>query len=103
MVVTKYRSARMTNHPLDREHVSLHMRNHREIFPHLCLIAPPSLHWPHLGLTLDEQADYILLKNIIETLASKNLLFSCLDTIQLLKQNPDRLEMNRNVIRKGDT
>ncbi|MDV7399660.1 hypothetical protein RZS08_50060, partial [Arthrospira platensis SPKY1] len=35
------RSASMTNAPLDLEHVSLHMRNHPEIFSHLHLIAPP--------------------------------------------------------------
>ncbi|APB34508.1 putative acylneuraminate cytidylyltransferase CMP-KDO synthetase-like protein [Gloeomargarita lithophora Alchichica-D10] len=97
------RSATMTDDSLDHEHVSLHMRNHPEIFSHIHLIAPPSLHWPNLGLTLDEQADYILLKRIIETLSPKNPLFSCLDTIQLLKQNPDWLEINRHVIRKGNT
>ena len=86
------RSAAMTDDPLDHEHVSLHMRNHPEIFSHIHLIAPPSLYWPSLGLTLDEQADYLFLKKIIETLNPKNPLFSCLDTIQLLKQNPDWLE-----------
>jgi Spore coat polysaccharide biosynthesis protein F, CMP-KDO synthetase homolog len=97
------RSAAMTDDPLDHEHVSLHMRNHPEIFPHVHLIAPRSLHWPSLGLTLDEQADYLLLKKIIETLNPKNPLFSCLDTIELLKQNPDWLEINRHVVRKGNT
>jgi len=97
------RSAAMTDDPLDHEHVSLHMRNHPEIFPHVHLIAPPSLHWPSLGLTLDEQADYLLLKKIIETLNPKNPLFSCLDAIQLLKQNPDWLEINNHVVRKGNT
>ncbi|MEX6775732.1 cytidylyltransferase domain-containing protein [Limnospira fusiformis] len=97
------RSASMTNAPLDLEHVSLHMRNHPEIFSHLHLIAPPSLHWPGLGLSLDEYSDYLLLRQIIETLAPQNPLFSCLDTIELLKQNPDWLELNRHVVRKGDT
>lgn len=97
------RSSAMTDDPLDHEHVSLYMRNHPEIFPHVHLIAPPSLHWPNLGLTLDEQADYLLLKKIIETLSPENPLFSCLDTIQLLKQNPDWLEINRHVVRKGNT
>jgi len=65
------RSDAMTNEPLDREHVSLHTRNHPEIFPHVHIAVPPSLYWPHLGLTLVEQADDILLKNIIETLGPK--------------------------------
>ena len=96
-------SASITNAPLDREHVSLYMRNHPEIFPHLHLIAPPSLHWPGLGLTLDEYADYLLLKQIIETLGIKNPLFSCLDTIRLLKENSDWLQINQHVVRKGNT
>jgi spore coat polysaccharide biosynthesis protein SpsF len=37
------RSAAMTNDPLDREHVSLHMRNHPQLFSHIYLVAPPSL------------------------------------------------------------
>lgn len=97
------RSAKMTSDPLDREHVSRHMCQHPEIFSRVHLIAPPSLHWPELGLTLDEMADYQLLKKIIETLGPANPLFGCHDTIQLLRANPDWVEINRAVIRKGDS
>jgi len=97
------RSAQMTNDPLDREHVSRHMCRNPEIFSRVHLIAPPSLHWPDLGLTLDEVADYLLLKKIIETLGPANPLFGCHDTIQLLKENPDWVEINRAVVRKGDS
>ena len=100
---TLKRSAAKTNDPLDYEHVSLHIRNHPEIFPRVDLVAPPSLWWPELGLTLDEEADYQLLKNIIETLGPDKPLFSCHDVIQLLKKNPDWLDINRAVLRKGDT
>ena len=41
---TLKRSAAMTNDPLNREHVSRHIVNHPELFPHLYLIAPPSMH-----------------------------------------------------------
>jgi spore coat polysaccharide biosynthesis protein SpsF len=95
-------SAAMTSAPLDREHVSLHIRNNPELFPKLTLIAPPSLHWPELGLTLDEEADYQLLKRIIEKLAPENPLFSCLDVVQLLRKNPDWVAINQEVVRKGD-
>jgi spore coat polysaccharide biosynthesis protein SpsF len=88
---------------LDHEHVSLHMRNHPEIFPHLHLIAPPSLHWPELGLTLDEDEDYLLIKKIFGALHPANPRFGCLDVIQLLKKNPDWLAINRHVQRKGTT
>lgn len=100
---TLKRSAAMTNHPLDREHVSLHMRNHPELFPQVHLVAPPSLWWPELGLTLDEQADYRLLKKIIESLGPADPLFGCREVIELLKRNPDWIDINRAVVRKGDT
>ena len=100
---TLKRSAGMTNDPLDREHVSRHICKHPELFRHVHLIAPPSLHWPELGLTLDEDADYRLLKKIIETLVSKDPLFTCLDVVCLLKQNTDWLDINRTVVRRGDS
>lgn len=97
------RSAQMTSDPLDREHVSRHMCQHPELFSRVHLIAPPSLHWPELGLTLDEVADYQLLKKIVEALGPTNPLFGCHEVIQLLRANPDWVEINRAVVRKGDS
>jgi len=97
------RSAAMTRDPLDREHVSLFMCKHPELFPHLNLVAPPSQHWPELGLTLDEPADYELIKRIIEYFGEPKPLFSCLDTIRLLHDKPEWVEINRAVKRKGNT
>jgi len=96
------KSGTMTQSPLDREHVSLHMRNHPDIFPPIHLVAPTSLWWPDLGLTLDESADYELLKLIIEYFSDKDPLFSCLDVIRLLQANPDWVKINQTVSRKGD-
>ena len=64
-------------------------------------MAPPSLHWPGLGLTLDEQGDYLLLSKIIEALEPENPMFTCLDIIRLLKSKPTWLDMNSNVMRKS--
>ena len=97
------RSASMTNDELDHEHVTLHIRNHSKIFSHIHLVAPPNLYWPELGLTLDENNDYILLKNIIEYFGPTDPLFSCLDIIKLLKRKPDWVSINQSVDRKGDT
>lgn len=97
---TLKRSAAMTNDPLDREHVSRHIVNHPELFPHLYLIAPPSLHWPGLGLTLDEPTDYALLKKIIEHFGEANPLFGCFDVLQLLREHPEWLDINSAVQRK---
>lgn len=97
------RSASMTNDHLDREHVTLHIRNNPGQFSHLNLVAPTSLHWPDLGLTLDEKADYKLLKSIIEKLYPVDPLFSCQDIIKLLRENPEMVELNKDVKRKGDS
>lgn len=100
---TLQRSASMTNDHLDHEHVTLHMCKNSDIFSHVHLIAPPELHWPELGLTLDEEADYQLIKNIIEFFGVENPLFSCSDVIKLLRQNPEWVEINKRVLRKGNS
>jgi spore coat polysaccharide biosynthesis protein SpsF len=97
------RSASMTDAPLDREHVTLYMRNHPEIFPQVHLVAPPQTHWPELGLTLDEQADYELIGCLIEHFGDQNPLFGCLDVVRLLRTKPDWIRVNQDVRRKGDS
>jgi len=96
------KSASMTNNALDQEHVTLHIRNNPEVFSHLHLLAPPSLCWPELGLTLDEEADYKLLKKIIETIGVDNSLFGCSEVISFLKEYPEFVDINKSVIRIGD-
>ncbi len=98
---TLQRSASMTSDPLDREHVTLHIGSHPELFPQVHLVAPPELHWPELGLTLDEPADYELLRRIIEHFGEENPLFSCLDTVRLLRARPEWVAINQSVRRKG--
>jgi len=100
---TLKRSYSMTNNQLDREHVTLHIRNHPKLFSHVHLVAPPEIHWPELGLTLDEAEDFELLRKIIEYFGEQNRFFSCLDIVKLLKKNPDWVAINQLVKRKGDT
>lgn len=96
------RSYSMTDDPLDREHVTRHMRQHPEIFRHVHLVAPPNLHWPDLSLALDEQSDYELITAIIEHFAPKNRVFRCDDIVKLLrKKKPQLLEINKDVVRRG--
>ena len=100
---TLKRSAAMTDDQLDHEHVTLHIRNHPEIFSKVHLVAPPSLWWPELGLTLDEEADYLLLSRIIEKLYPFNPIFGCNEVLALLRQYPEWVNINQAVVRKGDT
>jgi len=99
---TLKRSASMTTNSLEHEHVTLHIRNHPELFSKLHLVAPPELNWPELGLTLDEMADFELLKRIIEYF-DQDPLFTCLDVVRLLRKNLNWVEINKAVLRKGDT
>ena len=95
-------SQSMTSDPLDQEHVASHIRRHPEIFSHLNIVSPPSTHWPELGLTLDEKDDYLLLKKIIEHFGDDNPLFSCKEIVDILRINPDWININDHVVRKGD-
>ena len=103
LLETLKRSQSMTKDPLDHEHVTLHICKHPEEFSQVHLVAPPELFWPDLGLTLDEQSDYELLKKIIEYFGDENPLFSCLDVIKLLLQKPEWVDINRDVYRKGES
>lgn len=94
------RSFSMTDDPLDREHVSRHIVQNPQLFPHVYLIAPPSLHWPGLGLTLDEPADYELIRTLIENLGKDDFLFGCGDVIRYLRANPQVLKINDMIQRK---
>ena len=100
---TLVKSELMTNEPLDREHVTLHIRNNPQIFSHLNIVAPTEQHWPDLGVTLDEQSDFNLLKVIIENFHDNNPLFSCMDVVRFLRANQQLLDINSEVLRKGNT
>ncbi len=99
---TLIKSCQMTSNPLDHEHVTLHIRNHPEIFNHINLVAPPEIHWPELGLTLDELSDYNLLKYVIEYFDKINPKFTCLDVVTFLRNRPDLVKINSEIKRKGD-
>jgi spore coat polysaccharide biosynthesis protein SpsF len=96
-------SAALTTDPLDREHVTLHIRNHPELFPQIHVMAEPEVHWPDLGLTLDEPGDYELLKRVIEHFGDACPLFGCRDVVRLLRANPAWLMLNQSVRRKCST
>ena len=88
---------------LEKEHVTLNMRRNPKIFKPLYIMAPDSLHYPKIGLTLDEPKDFILIKKIIEHFYSKkNMKFSCEEILTILKKNSKWLRINSSVKRKGD-
>lgn len=97
------RSASMTDDVLDHEHVTLHIRNHPELFRHLYLIAPEDQYWPDLDLSVDEQDDYLFIKTLIEHFGDANPFFNCREIIEVLKARPEWVAINAHVKRKGDS
>tara|TARA_Y100000746_G_C15464489_1_gene433144 strand:- start:713 stop:1447 length:735 start_codon:yes stop_codon:yes gene_type:complete len=97
------KSYSLTNNKLDYEHVTLHMKNNPQIFKIINLIAPDDLFWPELGLTLDEIDDYKLIDKIICNLYLEDPFFSCRKVLKFLKKNMNLIELNKKVLRKGDT
>jgi spore coat polysaccharide biosynthesis protein SpsF len=93
----------MTENVLDREHVTLHIRSNPKIFNQLHIIAPVDLRYPNLSVTLDEQSDLEVIKSVIEHLEYLNPLFGCKEIIGFLENNKSIANLNKHVIRKGDT
>jgi len=96
-------SSSLANLPLEREHVTLHIRQNPELFKILDIHAPKEFFYPNLGLTLDTTEDLDFLTIIIENLEPKKFLFSLKDTLEYLDDNSDLLRINNHVIRKGDS
>ncbi len=99
---TLLKSYNLTKSSLEREHVTLHIKKNPDIFSYINIIAPPNLNYPNIGLTLDEESDYILIKKIIESLSIKNILFDCETILNLINKDTHLLKINKDVKRKGD-
>ena len=81
------------------EHSTLFIRSNPKIYKSFNIYAPPNHFWPSLGLTLDEEKDLILLKEIYKRLNKISKYFTCLDIINFLKTNKDLLKINKKVKR----
>jgi spore coat polysaccharide biosynthesis protein SpsF len=101
---TLKKSANLATSDLEREHVTLNIRGNPSLFPALHVVSPSHLHWPELGLTLDEESDYLLICQILNHLkgSGKFLDYRLEDILQVLRAYPDLLAINQDVVRKGD-
>jgi len=91
---------RITQNPLDREHVSLYIYEHPERYRLGNLSAPPKLHRPELRLTVDTGEDLSLVREIYGRLYRKKPDFSIQDVIALLDANPELLKINQHILQK---
>lgn len=93
-------AAKLTQDPVDREHVSLCIYRHPERF---------SVHWVasdlpekyrDLRLVVDTPEDFALITAIYEDLYPMNPIFSLRDVLALLDRRPELIDINRHIQQK---
>ena len=89
--------AKRTDHPDDREHVSLYIYRHPEIYSLKNIPGPSELSWPNLRLTLDTPADFENLRFIFETLYPTNPCFDLADVLELVRCNTHLSSLNLDI------
>ena len=85
------------------EHVTLCMRKNINKKKMINIFSPHDLNYPHIGLTLDDKRDFLLIKKIIKYFwKQKKKNFTCKEVLNYLFSNKKLLNINSNVVRKGD-
>lgn len=69
----------------DREHVSWYFRNRPDKYTHLTLIAPDSLRYPDLRLTLDTLDDLNFIRSVLPQLHAKKPNFTSYELVKMLQ------------------
>lgn len=98
---TLRRSESVAKNPLDREHVTRHIRQHPEQFSRINVIAPRELRRPDLCVTVDVPADMEVVRYALEALYSPARAFTCAELIAFLDRNAEIAGLNTLVERKG--
>lgn len=80
----------------DREHVTLYIKNEPK-FKKMNYLCPHD--FAHLRLTVDEEKDFMLIKDILENLYPTKHDFSYGDIIAYMTKNPNLLFINSNIQR----
>ena len=94
------RAAELSNDPIDRIHGSYFIHRHAELFRLVGWDAPRDMLAPGLRLTVDEPADYELVRRVFEALFPVRANFDARDVITLLHQQPDWVQINGAVQQK---
>ncbi len=94
------RSMELSSDPVDRVHGSYFIARRADLFRLVGWRAPTDMHWPELRLTVDEPADYELVRRIFETFYPENPHFSACDVITWLRARPDWVLLNSAVRQK---
>ena len=94
------RSADLSDDPVDRVHGSYFIYRNPKLFRLIGWEAPAELHWPELRLTVDEPADYELVRRVFEYLYPMRPDFGAADVVALLRERPDWVAINSAVRQK---
>ena len=95
------RAALSSADPIDRVHGSYYIYRHPELFRLVGWDAPQELRAPDLRLTVDEPADFELVRRVFEALYPVRADFDARDVINLLRQRPDWARINAAVQQKS--
>lgn len=99
---TLKRLADMNVSHLEKEHVTMKIRQEPQLFKTLNLIAPEKFRRPNYSVTLDTYEDYEVIKVIFEHMkAQYNDRYGIAEITDFLDKNPQISKMNGNVPRKG--
>lgn len=88
---------RSTNHPVNREHVVNYICKRPDEFRLLNVKAQGLYHRPELRLTMDEPADYELIKSVFDALYPETPEFNALEIFEFLDENPEIRDLNKHV------
>lgn len=96
------RVASLTNDPVDREHVSIFIYEHPELFAlhNVTSGLPDEQSLGRMRLTVDTPEDFALIRAIFEELYPANPGFLLGDVLQLLERRPELLQLNRHIRQK---
>jgi spore coat polysaccharide biosynthesis protein SpsF len=95
------RSAELSQDPTDRVHGSYFIYRHPDMFRLVGWEAPANMNWPELRLTVDEPADFELVRRVFETLYAIRPDFDTADIVSLLRAKPDWVALNSSVRQKS--
>ena len=84
----------LTQDPNDREHVSLYIWEHPELYRLLHLRPPQELAWPDKFIALDTKEDLEMMRHIYDALAPKKFVFSAQDILAYLRAHTEISELN---------
>jgi spore coat polysaccharide biosynthesis protein SpsF len=95
------RSADLSDDPVDRVHGSYFIHRNPQLFRLIGWNAPSELRWPELRLTVDEPADYELVRRVFDHLYPVQPNFGATEVVTLLRQRPDWVAINSAVRQKA--